>query len=212
MSNAAGFEERNWSEFYRAARGQPPRDTLLQALERFDATGSPEQGRFAIDLGCGAGRDTFALLQRGWRVLAVDGKQEAINLLQQDAPPEALDMLETQVATFEEIVTSGLPPADLINASFSLPFCRPRAFAALLRTIVTALPPGGRFAGQLFGLHDTWASNPALTFHSREEASALFASFEVEQFREQDEDGKTATGEAKHWHVYWIVARKRDSA
>ncbi|MEJ1932020.1 class I SAM-dependent methyltransferase [Nostoc sp. NIES-2111] len=34
--------------------------------------------RFAVDLGCGDGRDTVELLRRGWRVLGIDGAQEAI--------------------------------------------------------------------------------------------------------------------------------------
>jgi trans-aconitate methyltransferase len=36
---------------------------------------------FAVDLGCGAGRDTAELLRRGWRVLAIDAEAEAIRRL-----------------------------------------------------------------------------------------------------------------------------------
>jgi SAM-dependent methyltransferase len=216
----AGEAGPNWAQYYQAVRHEPPRETLVQALDlfagdefaadEFAADEPARQRRFAVDLGCGTGMDTFTLLQRGWRVLALDGQPEAIDHVRQGTPPEVAGLLETRVVTFEELAEEGLPAADLVNASFSLPFCRPHAFDALWAKIVTALRPGGRFAGQFFGPHDTWANNPALTFHSRAAVDQLLTSFEVERFREEDEDGKMASGQLKHWHVFWIVARKRD--
>jgi len=51
-----------WRGYYDAMAGKPPRDTLLFAIDRFDA--EVEQNRkgerFAIDLGCGEGRDTVS--------------------------------------------------------------------------------------------------------------------------------------------------------
>ena len=62
---------KDWTRYYDAA-GVDPRETLLDALARFDEPG------FAVDLGCGTGRDTFELLRRGWRVLAIDAQDEAL--------------------------------------------------------------------------------------------------------------------------------------
>ena len=39
-----------------------------------------ERVLFAVDLGCGSGADTIALLKRRWRVLAIDGEAEAIDI------------------------------------------------------------------------------------------------------------------------------------
>jgi tellurite methyltransferase len=105
----------NWTRYYDAA-GEQPRETLLFALERFEAE-ARAAGRelFAVDLGCGSGRDTAELLRRGWRVLAIDAEAEAIErLLARSDLGSAAGRLETQVARFED---AAWPEADLINSS-----------------------------------------------------------------------------------------------
>lgn len=198
MSN----RDRDWAAYYAKTAGRPPRDTLLAALDRFDAEGVTGQ---AVDLGCGGGRDTVELLRRGWRVLAVDAEAAGIaHLRARDDLPES-GILETRIARMED---AALPPCDLVNASFALPLCPPERFPALWARITTALRPGGRFAGQLYGDRDSWAGDPSLSHHSRAEAEVLFAGFEIESFREEEEDSTTPRGTAKHWHVFHIVARK----
>lgn len=101
------------------------------------------------------------------------------------------------------------PECDLLNSSFALPFCHPDDFPAVWERIVASLRPGGRFAGQLFGERDGWSGNDDMTFQTRAEAEALFAGFELERFDEYEEDGHTALGAPKHWHLFHVVARKR---
>ncbi len=197
---------RDWSAYYSAVDGRPPRDTLLVALERFEAEQSATQSRFAVDLGCGEGRDTVELLKRGWRVLAIDGEKEAIARLLSRSGIHS-ERLETQVIRFEEI---SLPKqVDLVNASFSLPFCPPEHFPSLWENIVSSLRSGGRFCGQLFGDRDSWAIYTSMNHHTREQVEVLLRPFEVEVFEEEDHPGKTALGEEKHWHIFQLVARKR---
>jgi tellurite methyltransferase len=199
---------KSWGRFYDAT-GDLPRETLLFALERFEAEGgSSEEGLFAIDLGCGAGRDTAELLRRGWRVLAVDAEEEAIERLlgRDDLGPDDLGRLETQVARFEDAT---LPRANIVNSSFALPFCPPAQFGAVWQRIVASLEGGGRFSGQLFGDRDSWAATPEMSFQTREVAEELLRGFDVERFTEVEEDGETALGEAKHWHLFHVVARRR---
>jgi tellurite methyltransferase len=190
-----------WSPYYEAA-GVDARPTLLRALELFERDGL-DQGH-AVDLGCGTGRDTVALLERGWSVLALDAEAEAIERLLRVAP--STDALTTRVVRFED---ARWDECDLVNSSFALPFCPPASFADVWARIVASLPPGGRFSGQLFGDRDGWAADDELTFHTREETEALLVPFEVEQLDEIEEDGRTALGEPKHWHVFHLVARKR---
>jgi tellurite methyltransferase len=208
-----------WTRYYDAV-GEEPRETVLIALEHHEREPrARSEEPFAVDLGCGTGRDTLALLERGWRVLAIDSEPAGIDRLMQriSDSPEAARRLETRVARFED---ASWPAADLVNSSFALPFCPPDVFPGVWARITDSLVHGGRFCGQLFGERDEWAmressfarewgSPPGMSFHSREEALALLGDFDVEHFDEVDEDGVTAVGDAKHWHLFHIVARKR---
>ncbi|MBE9138075.1 class I SAM-dependent methyltransferase [Nodosilinea sp. LEGE 07088] len=200
---------RRWAEYYQVVTGRPPRETLLMALDHFNSEAlscSRTTVGFAVDLGCGDGRDTAELLRCHWRVLAVDGEPDAIALLRNNQNIDRT-YLETRVQRFEDLT---LPPdVDLINASFCLPFCPPSHFSELWREIETALRPGGRFCGHLFGDRDSWAVFPDLTHHTRQQIDQLLTHFEVELLNEEEHLGKTALGEEKHWHLYHIIARKR---
>ena len=193
-------ENFSWDDYYNKIQGREPRQLLLDALEKFPAQASLH----AIDLGCGDGTDTALLLARGWNVLAVDGESSAIKRLMEKAPKEGQVRLQTQVAKFEEVA---LPPADLIHASYSLPFCHPDRFSALWDKITNALKPGGRFAGQFFGVRDSWVNETDMTFHTEEQVRVMLEKLETEYFHEQDEDGEAASG-PKHWHVFTVIATK----
>jgi SAM-dependent methyltransferase len=193
----------NWSDYYQATAGRAPSAFLLQALGLF--VPSPAHERQAIDLGCGAGVETLELLRQGWRVLAIDKEPEALARVRA-ASSTWQARLATQCAAFEDLT---LPRADLIHAGYSLPFCHPAHFDQLWSRLVTALHPGGRFVGHLFGERDGWASRPTMTFHTRAQAEALFQGFDVEHWREEDEDGQTAMQGPKHWHVFWVIARQK---
>lgn len=198
--------DHDWTAYYSAVVGRPPRDTLLTALACFEVEKSVPNSQFAVDLGCGEGRDTVELLRRGWRVLGIDGENEAIARLLSRSDIN-LNYLETQIVRFEQV---NLPEnVDLINASFALPFCPPEHFPGLWEKIVLSLRSGGRFCGQLFGDRDSWAIYSSMNHHTREQVEMLLQPFEVEMLEEEDHPGKTALGEDKHWHLFQIVARKR---
>jgi trans-aconitate methyltransferase len=192
-----------WDEFYRKLEGRAPRPLLMDVLKAFEEQPSPVQRR-AIDLGCGDGTETIALLARGWNVLALDAEPAAIQRLLEKMPGNGHPHLQAQVARFEAL---DLPPVDLIHASFSLPFCPPEYFEVLWGRIVAAIKPGGRFAGQFFGVNDSWVSEPDMTFHTAGQLRVMLEKFELESFVEQEEDGQAASG-PKHWHIFTVIARK----
>ena len=191
-----------WAAYYDKLRDRPPRRTLLAALDRF---GTPPAEALALDLGCGDGRDAVEMLRRGWRVVTVDAEPEALRQLQARALP-AGSKVTPIAARLEEVP---LPiGVHLVNSSFAMPLCEPAAFRSLWDRIREGLPSGGRFSGQWYGPRDSWLGRPGMTFLDRGEALALLDGFELEMFEEEESDGVTPRGTAKHWHVFHIVARK----
>ncbi|MFO1085947.1 MAG: class I SAM-dependent methyltransferase [Reyranellaceae bacterium] len=193
-----------WAEYYDKLRDRPPRRTLLAALDRF---GPATSDSLAVDLGCGDGRDVIEMLHRGWRVVAVDAEPEALRRLQTRPLPAGSDLTPI-VARFEDVpLPLGLR---LVNSSFAMPLCQPDDFHRLWQRIREALPVGGRFSGQWYGPRDSWLGRPGMTFVSREEVLDLLTGFDLEMFEEEEADGVTPRGNAKHWHIFHIVARKRE--
>ncbi len=201
-------EKRDWPGYFEVVLGKPPRETLIDALARFEAQGAPPG--FAVDFGCGEGRDSAELLRRGWRVLAIDGHESAFEYLNKrtDFPRAAREpgRFETLTARMED---AKWPACELFNASFSLPFVDPANFDEVWARIVESIKPGGRFAGQLFGERDTWAALSDRSHQTRARVDELLSAFKVEHFQEEERDGGDCLNNPKHWHVFHIVAQKR---
>ncbi len=194
----------DWAGYYRWTRGRPPRELLVRALDHVNWEKKSARGRTAIDLGCGAGNDTLELLRRGWRVLAIDQQAVALKILARRVPSRQRRLLTLQASSMENLA---LPPADLVYASFSIPFCAPEKFGALWAEIHRALVPGGHFAGQLFGNRDEWFGKRSLSFHSLRQVRALAGGYRVELLRETEEEGRSFEG-PKHWHYFELVLEK----
>lgn len=194
-----------WESYYEKTGARPPRDTLVFALDHFDTELSNADRHFAIDLGCGNGRDTIELLRRSWHVLAVDAEETAISGLaaREDLPPGC--RLETHIGRFEDM---NLPDADLVNSSFALPLVEPAKFPDLWDRILDAVRSGGRISCQLYGDRDSWVGRPGITFFTKSGIDALLEPLNVEFFREEEDDSVTPRGEQKHWHIFHIVAQR----
>jgi len=185
-----------WADYYRENEGREPRALLLEVLDSFELPGE------AVDLGCGAGIDTLAMLERGWQVFATDAEDEAIQRTRGRVPPELQLRLQTLVTPMEDV--------ELPAASFSVFFCDPPRFADVWARIGRAIVPGGRFAGQLLGDRDTWAPDEDISAFSEAQARALFDGWTLERFEEEENDGEACDG-PKHWHVFHVVARASSS-
>jgi len=192
-----------WAKYYQAVADRPPRDLYYETLGRFEKEGRPPG--LAMDLGCGTGIETADLLRRGWRVLAVDQQAEAIELTRAHVPAEYQDRLETRVAAFDAL---DFPPADFIWAGLSLPFCPPELFPSVWSRLVSALPIGGRFAGDFFGERHVWATRPGMTSHTVEAVRALCRPLHLEYFVEEEGERWTTREGLQHWHAISVVVRK----
>ena len=197
MTQDAGAD---WAGYYAWSSGRQPRPMLLAACQRLGAGA----GRMAVDLGCGDGTDALALLERGWSVLAVDIEEAGLALLRKRIPAACAERIHLVCASFAD---ADLPPAHLIHAGFSLPFCPPPQFSVVWEQTRRALMPGGIFAGQLFGTHDSWADDPGMTFQDRSEVTRLLDGLQILELHETERDGEAYSG-PKHWHTYDILARQ----
>lgn len=189
-----------WADYNAAQADRPVRSLCLDAM----ALAGPGIGRRAIDLGCGAGKETLALLNDGWSVHAVDSLPDTRERLRGIAP-DADGRLSIEVRAFQELRV--LPPADLIFAGYSLPFIHPDTFGGFWAVLLDALRRRGVVAVNLFGDRDSWAGIPEWNFHTEPEARQLFAGLEIVKFEVYDADGQSFRG-PKHWHIYDVVARR----
>lgn len=189
---------KSWGEYYENTKARKPSEFLVEALETY----MPTPGK-ALDLGCGAGRDTRHLLGRGFSVTAVDKDPGAEDYLKH-LPHQ--DRLEFICIGFEDFEFGNY---DLVNAHYALPFTENVDFEKVINNVIDAINPNGLFIGQLFGLDDEWNTpDSKMSFCKRADIDNLFSSFKQVKITEVNEIGTLANGDSKHWHVFDIVAQK----
>lgn len=189
----------SWKEYYEKMTLEP-RAAVVRALDYFEKT--PTNDKKAIDLGCGNGRDTIALLKNGWDVIAVDSEPLAIEYIKKNLDPELDSRLSFQCESFENVSWQDV---SLINTSFSLPFCPKEKFEDVWSNIQKSIVKGGLFSGNFFGQKDEWNELRQVT---KEELHTMLEGFELIFFTEEETDKESATGPVKHWHVFEVTALK----
>lgn len=115
--------------------------TFIQSLDG--------RGKTAIDLGCGKGAVTILLLQRGWKVIAVDNSGPALDFLKKYREEQGTG----QLTVVQQDVTTYLPAesVDLVIAYDILPYIDPKEFRATWAKIHdTFLKKSGLLLGTLF--------------------------------------------------------------
>jgi 2-polyprenyl-3-methyl-5-hydroxy-6-metoxy-1,4-benzoquinol methylase len=201
-STPAAGDEDHWSAYYRHTLGREPRPLFAKGMAVLEvARVVPGQ---AVDIGFGDGTETLALLEAGWRVLAIDAAPQAADVLRSRVPAGAADRVEVRTLPAQE---ADLPPFDLLYSGYALSFLDPDAFRRLWTAIRARLRPGGHVVANIFGVRDSWADEPGATFLDLDAVHRLLDGLEIVALDEEDADGDSFGGR-KHWHVFDIVARR----
>jgi SAM-dependent methyltransferase len=192
-----------WSEYFKTTIEKEPNETVVFAEKLFRNSIS----RCALDIGSGTGCDSLYLLEHGFEVKALDSDINAIAILKKKIKNRYRNKVTFENALIQNYGI-GNSSYDLINASFSLPFCNKIDFQNVWINIFKGLKTNGIFSGQLFGVNDDWSGIKDMSFVTNEELDDLISGYKPEYYIEIDEDGRIADGSVKHWHLFNIVLRK----
>ena len=189
----------DWSTYYEAHALRKPREQIVRALAL--CTHKEE----ALDLGAGTLVESMYLLDNGFKnVTAVDSSEQIKSFA------EGVDMtkLSLVVSTFKDFDMQQ-DTYNLINAQYALPFYGPDNFENFIDRVKLSLKVEGIFVGQFFGVNDSWnLDGRKLAFQTKDEALTLLSNLEIVDFIEEEKEGRTAQGNAKHWHVFHFIAKK----
>jgi tellurite methyltransferase len=193
-----------WNDYLKHTKDRAAHALMLEALLYV------KQKEYALDLGCGALRDTKSLVEHGFNhVDAIDSNGSIQDLL------NGIEVSIKKNITFIPISFSDFdfPSShyDLVNAQYSLPFIGNESFQAVMSRMKESLKAHGVFTGQFFGLEDAWADRPNIHFSSSDEVQSFFSplhDWTIMKLSEFKGNRKTAAGEEKHWHVYDVIAIK----
>ena len=194
----------HWADYNAAQQGREVRPLCREVME----LAGPGAGRQAVDLGCGLGLETRALLRAGWRVHAVDGEPGTGDRVLTTTRGCDRSRLTVEVRRFADL--AALPPADLVYAGYSLPFADPGDFGRLWAVVRGSLRPGGWFAANLFGDRDAWAGTMHGTFLALSEVRQHLDGLQIVELHEEDGPGSSYRG-PKHWHAFHVIARRPET-
>lgn len=158
------------------------------------------QGNVAIDLGCGTGNDTAFLLDKGFKVTAIDQEEQVKDFIKnKNLNQENLKIIIDDFSRIE------ITKSDLLLANFSLFFVKEN-FDEFIENLLKNINLKGFFVGNFLGKEDDW--NETRTIVDKEKLLEYFKDFEMLYFSEEKYYKDTANGKGKFWHVYTVIAQK----
>ena len=188
--------------------GSKPNELLRKIFERLDADSE------FLDLGCGQGRDSLFMLQKGFRVTAVDSSQEGIGKIRECArlnnlPSSGISLFCEDIATFNIIKDKYA----VINVFNSLQFLLKKEAVKLIGRIKEAKKDKGYIIISGFTIDDPLykkTSNSNRCFFELQELKKIFSDFNIIFYEEKIIEDKGHSGSPKlHAHgMVEMIAQK----
>ena len=189
----------NPEKYYEATMNSKP-STLIRKFF-INKYNQKLQGNVAIDLGCGTGNDTEFLLDKGFKVTAIDQEEQVKEIIKNKKLNE--ENLNVIIDDFSKVEITN---SDLILANFSLFFVEDN-FDEFIEKILKNINSKGFFVGNFLGKEDDW--NKTRTTIEKEKLLEYFKEFERYYYSEEKYYKDTANGTGKFWHVYTVIAQKK---
>ena len=190
---------KNFKDYYKATINNQP--SVL--IKRFFINKYNEKisGDTALDLGCGTGNDTEFLISKGFKVTAVDDKEEVKEIFEnKNIDKNKMNLI---IGDFSK---TDLPEADLILANMSLFFVKDN-FNIFLKKLLGKVNKKGFMVANFLGKEDDWHGSK--TTIDKEELLKYFIDFEMHYFSEEKYYKETALGKNKFWHVFTVIGQKK---
>lgn len=191
---------KNATEYYQNSIKRDKPSRLLADFFRLKLDKNLKE-KNAIDLGCGAGNDSIFLLEKGFKVTAIDSEPQVSEILSKRV--KNTQNLNVVIDDFSKVK---LQKTDLINANFSLFFVK-KDFKLFIKNVLDNINKNGYFVGNFLGKEDDWKKSK--TTVEKDELRNYFSKFKILYFSEEKYYKDSLTKKNKFWHVYNIIAKKK---
>lgn len=139
--------KKHWNEIYKGKKENKSSYDLW--LDKYANILEKSKEQCIVDLGCGAGGDSLYLTERGYKVIACDYSEEALNIVNKFLP---------EVKTIQVDIMRTLPYEDesiqVIIADLSLHYFDNETTKSIIKEIKRVLKPNGYIIGRVNSVND----------------------------------------------------------
>lgn len=159
----------------------------------------------ALDTGCGPGLASIYLLEKSWKVVAIDKDPEMVMRLQRKVA--RLNHQQNIVVQCADFILAELPEVHLMHAGYAMQYVPPYLFDATWRKLTACIAYDGIFAGQFFGTHDLFGHSKDYSVFDEASCRSLFSQWELLMF--DTYLGPGHRNPERIWHFFTVVAPKK---
>lgn len=155
-----------------------------------------------LDLGCGIGKDSIFLADKGYDVTAVDIKNQNIS-------HPKITFIQSDILLFD--IEKNKYSA--IIARNMLPFIKDKEqVKKVLHDMVDGLTHDGVLFFTVFGVKDAWFGKENMSFFTESEIDLVVKELPINIFEKNVMEGfgKTMPGDLKFWHIFSYICTKKN--